>query len=101
MKHMRDVIYYKLILDDENDKVYLYSRNITKLIGINSIIDYWERIYNYGRRRKTIMGYTINELIESKQFPGIQLINNVVANQEIKNVRIIAVSDMEKFTGGG
>lgn len=47
------------------------------------------------------MGYTINELIESKQFPGIQLINNVVANQEIKNVRIIAVSDMEKFTGGG
>lgn len=46
------------------------------------------------------MGYTINELIESKQFPGIQLINNVVANQEIKNVRIIAVSDMEKFTGG-
>lgn len=40
MKHMYDVIYYKLMLDDENDKVYLYSRNIAKLICIYSIIDY-------------------------------------------------------------
>ena len=47
------------------------------------------------------MGYTVKELIESKEFPGMQLIGGEAGiHRKIKGVRIIEVPDMEKFLGG-
>ena len=48
------------------------------------------------------MEYTIKDFIDSNKFPGMQLISdNSEINREIKETRIIAVPDMEKFLGGG
>ena len=48
------------------------------------------------------MGYTIKDFIDSNKFLGMQLISdNSGINREIKEARIIAVPDMEKFLGGG
>lgn len=48
------------------------------------------------------MGYTIGDFIKSNQFSGIKLISdNSSIDREIQGVQIIAVADMEKFTGGG
>lgn len=47
------------------------------------------------------MGYTIGDFIKSNRFSGIKLIsNNSSIDREIQGVQIIAVPDMEKFTGG-
>ena len=48
------------------------------------------------------MGYTVKELLESKEFPGMQLIGGEAGiHSKINGVRIIEVPDMEKFLGGG
>ncbi len=48
------------------------------------------------------MGYTVKNLINSNKFPGLQLISdNSGINREIRGVQIIAMTDMEKFLGGG
>lgn len=48
------------------------------------------------------MGYTVKELLESKEFPGMRLIGGEAGiDREIKGARILEVPDMEKFLGGG
>lgn len=47
------------------------------------------------------MGYTIGDFIKSNQFSGMKFISdNSSIDREIQGVQIIAVPDMEKFTGG-
>lgn len=49
-----------------------------------------------------IMGYTIGDFIKSNQFSGIKLLSdNSSIDREIQGIQILAVPDMEKFTGGG
>ena len=48
------------------------------------------------------MGYTVKELLESNEFPGMRLIGGEAGiDREIKGARILEVPDMEKFLGGG
>lgn len=48
-----------------------------------------------------IMGYTIGDFIKSNQFSGIKLLSdNSSIDREIQGIQILAVPDMEKFTGG-
>lgn len=47
------------------------------------------------------MYYTVKELLESKEFPGMRLIGGEAGiHRKINGVRIIEVSDMGKFLGG-
>ena len=48
------------------------------------------------------MSYTIKELLDSNQFPKMNLISdNSGIDREIKAIRIIEVSDMERYLTGG
>ena len=48
------------------------------------------------------MSYTIKELLDSNQFPKMDLISdNSGIDREIKAIRIIEVSDMERYLTGG
>lgn len=48
------------------------------------------------------MSFTVTDLLASKQFSDMHLVNdNCNVNAEIKRIRIIEVSDMEHFLIGG
>ena len=48
------------------------------------------------------MGYTVKDFINSNKFPGMKLISgNSGIKRAIRGVRIIALSNMENFLGGG
>ena len=49
------------------------------------------------------MNYTIKDLLDSNQFPGMKLLNSAsgVGNKEISGIQIIETSDMERYLSGG
>ena len=49
------------------------------------------------------MNYTIKNLLDSNQFPGMKLLNSAsgVGNKEISGIQIIETSDMERYLSGG
>lgn len=49
------------------------------------------------------MNYTIRDLLDSNQFPGMKLLNSAsgVGNKEISGIQIIETSDMERYLSGG
>lgn len=49
------------------------------------------------------MNYTIKDLLDSNQFPGMKLLNSASGggNKEISGIQIIETSDMERYLSGG
>ena len=50
------------------------------------------------------MNYTIKDLLDSNQFPGMKLLNSAFwggGNKEISGIQIIETSDMERYLAGG
>ena len=49
------------------------------------------------------MNYTIKDLLDSNQFPGMKLLNSAsgVGNKEISGIQIVETSDMERYLSGG
>lgn len=49
------------------------------------------------------MNYTIKDLLDSNQFPGMKLLNSASGggNKEISGIQIIEISDMERYLSGG
>lgn len=47
------------------------------------------------------MSYTVNDLLTSNRFPGMQLLCGGVLDREIRGIRILQHPDMERFMQGG
>lgn len=49
------------------------------------------------------MNYTIKDLLDSNQFPGMKLLNSASGggNKEMSGIQIIETSDMERYLSGG